>query len=84
MALGSVPLDTEPAVFGLLVERWRAMTVAERAALIDQLCADVELLARTGILTDDPDLSETEVLHQLARRRYGAALADDAYKHLLP
>ena len=80
----SIPADTEPAVFQVMVDRWRTMTMAERVQLIEQLNADVERLAVAGILAGDPDLSELQVRHELARRRFGAALADDAYASLLP
>lgn len=83
MAPRSVPLDTDPEVFDLLVARWRTLTVGERVALVDQISADVDLLAVTGILAEHPDLSDVEVRHRLARRRYGVRLADEAYQHLL-
>lgn len=79
----SIPADTDPVVFRMLVERWRAMTVAERVELVDQITADVELIAVTGILDGDPGLSDIEVRHELARRRFGASLADEAFQHLL-
>ncbi|CAN5902579.1 hypothetical protein BH23ACT2_BH23ACT2_27800 [soil metagenome] len=73
------PLDTEAAVWDLQIESWRGLSMAERAALIDQMCSDVELLARAGIRRVNPALSESEALYQLARRRYGSSLADAAY-----
>jgi len=83
MSPRSIPADTEPEVFRLLVERWRTMTVAERVELIDQINADVELLAVAGIKAERPELSEVQVRHELARRRFGSRLADGAYRHLL-
>lgn len=59
------------------------MTIAERVDLVDQISADVELVAVAGILAERPDLSVIEVRHELARRRFGASLADEAYQHLL-
>lgn len=59
------------------------MTTAERVELVDQITADVERLAVAGILAQQPELSEVEVRHELARRRFGADLADEAYRHLL-
>lgn len=59
------------------------MTMAERVELIEQLNADVELLAVAGILAERPGLSDVEVRHELARRRFGAPLADEAFEHLL-
>ncbi len=79
----SIPSDTDPEVFRVVVERWRTMTVAERVALVEQINADVELLAVAGILAERPGLSEVEVRHELARRRFGATLADEAYRLLL-
>jgi hypothetical protein len=63
----------------MLTERWRTMDIAERAGLVQQLCLDVEQVARAGIHALHPDYSEVEICHELARRRYGAALADAAY-----
>lgn len=67
----------------MVVERWREMTVAERVELVDRITADVEHLAVTGILARNPALSDVEVRHELARRRFGAKLADEAYQQLL-
>lgn len=83
MAPRSIPLDTDPEAFRVLVDSWRSLTIAERVELVDQMAADVELLAVTGILAAQPGLSPVEVRHELARRRFGAALADEAYRHLL-
>lgn len=79
----SIPRDTDPEIFRLQVERWATMTVAERVELVDQLNADVELLAVAGILSERPDLSDVQIRHELARRRFGARLADEAFEHLL-
>lgn len=83
MALASVPADTSPEVFDVLVERWRTMSIGERFALIEQLNADVESIAIAGIRADQPDASEVQIRHQLARRRYGSELADEAFLRLL-
>jgi hypothetical protein len=55
------------------------MTVRERAELTRQLCVDVERIARAGILTDRPEASDAEIVRELARRRYGDRLVDEAY-----
>jgi hypothetical protein len=60
------------------------MTIQERAELTQQLCIDVEQVARAGIVARHPTYSEIEVCHELARRRYGNALADAAYAGLVP
>lgn len=77
----SIPADTDPAAFAVLVQRWRSMSVAERVDLLDQLNADVERLAVAGIRAMQPGLTEPEIRHELARRRFGATLADEAYRH---
>ena len=78
-----VPADTDPASFAILVECWRVMTILERAELTQRLCVDVERLARAGIVARYPSHSEIEVCYELARRRYGTALADAAYAGLV-
>ena len=83
MALASIPADTSPEAFAVLVERWRSMSIAERVTLIEQLNADVELIAIAGIRMDRPDISEVELRYELARRRFGSKLADEAFHPLL-
>jgi hypothetical protein len=75
----AVPADTDPAAFAVLVECWRSMTVSQRAPLTEQICTDVELIARAGIVACHPTYSELEIRRELARRRYGNAIADAAY-----
>ena len=77
-----VPLDTDPGVYEAQVARWRSMALLDRVALIDQICADVEMLAIAGIRAERPALSEVEIRYELARRRYGSQLADEAFEHL--
>jgi hypothetical protein len=59
------------------------MTIADRAEVLNRRCADVEALALAGIRASHPQLSEVEIRHELAFRRYGRDLADAAYQHLL-
>lgn len=80
----SIPADTDPDVFSRQVARWRSMTTAERVALIEQLHVDLERLAVADIRASQPDLSERDLRHELARRRYGSALADEAYSSKPP
>jgi hypothetical protein len=79
----AVPADTDPAVLALLVDRWRDLSLDDRAAMVEKLCRDVELLARVEITARHPDFAEVQILHELARRRYGTTLADAAYETLL-
>ncbi len=67
----------------MLADRWRSMTIDERVALIEQMCDDVDVLARAGIVASNPAASELEIVYELTSRRYGRALADAAYDKLL-
>ena len=75
----TAPADTDPAVFALLIERWRTMTTVERMQQTDQLCRDVEQIAITGIRSAHPDYDDRAVVRELARRRYGERLVAAAY-----
>ena len=77
-----VPADTDPAVFELLVDKWRSMSVADRVELVERINADVELLAVAGIRRQHPDMSEVEVRKELAQRRYGPCSAEAAFAHV--
>lgn len=83
MVRSAAPADTDPAAFVILTESWRAMSVQERADLTQRLCVDVERLACAGIVARYPSYSEIEICEELARRRYGTALADAAYSGLV-
>ena len=79
-----LPADTDPGSYAVLVAAWSGMSMRERAELTQQLCVDVERLARADICARHPMFTAMEVSHELARRRYGGALADAAYVGLLP
>ena len=72
MAHASVPADTDPGTYAILIERWHSMDFAERVGMISQLCFDVEQEAtRANIVARHPGFTEIEVLRELARRRFG-------------
>ncbi|MEZ5177317.1 MAG: hypothetical protein R2746_03275 [Acidimicrobiales bacterium] len=71
--------DTSPDVADLMLARWRTMSPAERATVADHLSIDVATLAEAGTLAQRPTLTGVALRHELARRRYGAALADAAF-----
>lgn len=71
--------DTPPEVVQALVDRLRSMSPAERVGLADQLSVDIATFAVAGIRARNPEITEADLLHELARRRYGAELADAAY-----
>lgn len=51
------------------------MSPAERVALADRLSVDVTRLAIAGIRADRPEATHEELVHELARRRYGEEIA---------
>jgi hypothetical protein len=67
-------------VFDVLVDRWRAMSPCERASLAGRLSDDVATLAAAGIRATNPGIGDADLAHELARRRYGSALADAAHR----
>lgn len=71
--------DTPPEIVDVLVDRWQRMAPYERALLADQLSIDVATLAIAGIRSQTPGIGDAEVAHELARRRYGAQLANEAF-----
>lgn len=71
--------DTGPEAAQALVDRFRSMSPAERVSLADRLSVDIATLAVAGIRARNPEITEADLLHELARRRYGAELADAAY-----
>jgi hypothetical protein len=77
------PADTAPAVAAEVGRRVASMSVGARAELTGQLCHDVELLARAGILAQHPEFDDLQVRHELARRRFGTELADAAFAGLV-
>jgi hypothetical protein len=79
MPEAALPADTDQRAQTQLVNRWRQMSVEDRARQFAQLCADVDTLARAGIAARHPDLDQTQTNHELARRRFGSELADAAY-----
>lgn len=74
-----MPRDTSQEVHLLMVERFAAMTIAERALVAQDLNDTCTALAITGIQAQHGDLSGDDLRWHLAFRRYGKTLADDVY-----
>jgi hypothetical protein len=68
-------LDTSPAQRATYYARLRALTVAERAAMLSRLCRGVRALAEAGIRHEQPHLSDEAVRRELTVRLYGEAAA---------
>ena len=77
--MSHLPLDTSTEAAVRQLDTWRQMTPQQRAALANQMSIDVTVFARAGIRAQLPGASEERVRHELARRRFGRALADAAF-----
>jgi hypothetical protein len=73
-------VDTDPELLREQVDQWRAMSPGERVVVADRLSVDVTRLAIAGIRSRHPDATAAELVHELARRRYG----DEIARPLLP
>jgi hypothetical protein len=71
--------DTSPEASEELARIWRSRTPQERWALLMTLDAEVEAVARAGILWANPGFTEAQVDRELFRRRHGDRLTLDAY-----
>lgn len=71
--------DTSSTALDHQVERWRAMSPVEKAALVDVLNRDVQVMAEAGIRRRYPDASDREVFLRLAALRNGRDLSIAAY-----
>ena len=77
---GPGPLgDTPEDVADLQRRRWREMSAAEKAALVQALTRTTHELAAAGIAARYPDATPRERFLRLAVLRLGRALAEEAY-----
>jgi hypothetical protein len=74
--------DTSLEVEALQVERWRAMSPAEKALLVTGLTQAVFEVARAGVQHRHPSASEREVFLRLALVTLGPDLAREAYPEI--
>lgn len=72
-------VDTSPDVEALQLERWRAMSPAEKAAMVSGLTQAAFDMARAGVRHRHPTASPREVFLRLAVVTLGADLAKEAY-----
>jgi hypothetical protein len=79
MATSSASIDTSAEVNRLVAEIWASKTPQERIEAVLALCEDVDRVARAGILEQQPDLTEPQIIRELARRRYGDDLVNEAW-----
>jgi hypothetical protein len=70
--------DTSPEVEALLVERYRQMTPAQKAAKVASLTASTHAVALAGLRQAYPDAGERELQLRLAGRFIDRALLQRA------
>ncbi len=61
------------------VERWRAMSPTDKAAIVDALNRDVQRLAEAGVRRRYPKATDREVFLRVAALRNGTDLSVAAY-----
>ena len=65
------PDDTPADVRHRLIEGWRVMSPARKAALVDAWSRDCRALAMAGLRDRHPSATETELLRRLGVLLYG-------------
>jgi hypothetical protein len=70
-------LDTSDEAAARLVEGWRCMAPAQRAALVDGWSRDVRRLAELGIRQRRPAATRSAVRIELGRLLYGDAVVTE-------
>jgi hypothetical protein len=72
-------VDTTPEVQAILNDRLRALSIADKARMVDELTTAVTQLSIAGIQRDHPNATDDDVRYHLALRRYSKELADEVY-----
>lgn len=79
---GVLSADTTREAEDIQVERWRAMSVQEKAQLVTALCQAADAMAHAGIRLRYPGASDRECFLRLAVLKLGAELARRVYPEL--
>lgn len=79
MATGSIPADTTPDAWTIVLDRFTSMTISERAQAAQELNDMCTTMAIVGIRHYQGDVSDDDLRWHLAARRYGKSLADEVY-----
>jgi hypothetical protein len=71
--------DTSREASEELTRIWRSRTSLERWSVLVSLDAEVEAVARAGIVWANPDFNEAQIDRELFRRRNGDRLTLEAF-----
>ena len=74
--------DTHPKMEALQIKLWRQASPTRKMNMLAQLNASARLLALTGLRSQYPDASETELRFRLAVLLLGEELAHKVYGEL--
>lgn len=74
--------DTHPKMEALQIQLWRQASPTRKMNMLAQLNASARLLALTGLRSQYPDASETELRFRLAVLLLGEELAHKVYGEL--
>lgn len=81
-ARAKLSADTSAEAEALQLQRWRAMSVREKARLVTQLSQAADAMALAGIRAAHPSASPRECFLRLAVRRLGRELAALVYPEI--
>ena len=71
--------DTDPKAMEVWIELLRALPPGKKLECVFSMIDFMHYIALPQIQKQYPAYSEREVLHELARRRYGGEIADHVY-----
>ena len=71
--------DTDPKALEFFIELHRRMAPGERVAQIFEMCAFMEGLQRSSVLSMHPEADEREVFMRVAARRLGRDIMIQVY-----
>ena len=77
--MADAAVDTPGEVMDLVVERWRAMSAADKLGAVAELNRACDQLSESGVCRRHPGASEQEVQHRVFALRLGRDLMVDVY-----
>lgn len=75
----SLYTDTHPKIEALQIKMWRQASPTRKMNMVAQLNKSARLLALTGLRSQYPQISESELRFKLAVLLYGEELANKVY-----
>jgi hypothetical protein len=79
MAIRSIPADTTPEAFRVLVHAYRAMPAGRRLEMALQMSDDIMAVAAAGVRRRHPEYTDEQARLSLIRMRLGERLFREVY-----